>query len=584
MVDPVSAPGGGLFIPRLVDREAPGVFAALVCAANAYGVTPYSDVVQVDGNNAPVVTVPSGNVLALACVHALRYLLAQAQECGSGAVIAFAIFKGIHSIATVVSHSDEGGYMRDVLRRKDFVAPYGAVISIASRGYMGLPVPSVTSDSTFVALVDSIAIYTAALSAVCDPLVIYDQRSYPTVSTYRAGAVVEPGANIALNDADSILAGSSHETFLALMCGDYCAMMVKQVAAAFCVTGGEEIAAEAYVTMFGAINVGNPSRHMRYQSVAPYYWIEPTGMFKCAISTDANVMGYGTAVGFAEPVSKPCFEYAIMKSGGSRSLLGVSFRSMRTNALVVHLTGHQLDGTANLLPIQFMSEKMANIGGNATAIANRTAIRGLNAYAWGKGQTTMPHPAEMLYTGSLIGMLAIHDVYDDDLNLTRMHVPTASEILNGKITFNASRLSACAPGAQGAVDAVRRRERSRAIDVLTSAAQDVGRSVTTGGETIAVGEFEPLVTVGQDDVQHGGHQPDRGAVDLMDDYEETVGPVMDHTRLHLPARVQVVRGANAHDNVADVAGDIEMAGQPDDPGALGNEANGGGAAPAPIGI
>ncbi|KAL8449880.1 hypothetical protein Emed_002843 [Eimeria media] len=49
-------------------------------------------------------------------LDALRLLGAIYDRAGGGELFAFALAKGLHSVNTVVAHSDEGGLMRDILR------------------------------------------------------------------------------------------------------------------------------------------------------------------------------------------------------------------------------------------------------------------------------------------------------------------------------------------------------------------------------------------------------------------------------------------------------------------------------------
>lgn len=64
---------------------------------------------------------------------------------------------------------------------------------------MGMPAPSVELFSTFVELVDSIALGTAALVADCDPLVKVDDLFFPTVV---AVGKKSHGNSVASDDGD----------------------------------------------------------------------------------------------------------------------------------------------------------------------------------------------------------------------------------------------------------------------------------------------------------------------------------------------------------------------------------------------
>ena len=116
-------------IPRDKIMQAPEVFTALVLATNAAGSATASNNVCLSSNtNAAPLPVFQNADLAYGCLWGLRTLFNQYKDAGASAVAALAFVKGIHSVATVQGHTDEGGYNRDVLRHGKFVAPYGGVV------------------------------------------------------------------------------------------------------------------------------------------------------------------------------------------------------------------------------------------------------------------------------------------------------------------------------------------------------------------------------------------------------------------------------------------------------------------------
>lgn len=115
----------------------PEVFTALVCATNAAGSKVASDHVRVNPNtNAARLDVFRGADLAHGCLWALRMLFKMCSDADATCIAALAFVKGIHSVASV-SHSDEGGYTRDVLRCGKFVAPYGRLFAAGVTSYIG---------------------------------------------------------------------------------------------------------------------------------------------------------------------------------------------------------------------------------------------------------------------------------------------------------------------------------------------------------------------------------------------------------------------------------------------------------------
>jgi len=163
---PVSASTSHVFIPRLVDHaQAPDTFAALVSAVIGEGGTVATDAVDIDANvRAAIVPDINGDCVSPACVDALRLLGANMAACEMGGLFAYAFTRGIHRALSVVSHTDEGGIVRDCLRSAEFAVPYGG-IHFGLQQYAGLPALGTTTDEGVAGYVDAIAIGTAALVA-----------------------------------------------------------------------------------------------------------------------------------------------------------------------------------------------------------------------------------------------------------------------------------------------------------------------------------------------------------------------------------------------------------------------------------
>ncbi len=104
------------------------------------------------------------------------------KEADRGALFSFSLAKGLHSEMTVVSHSDEGGIVRDIWRSAYGSVPCGCLLLGEGR-LENLGVPSFVSQETVVRFVDSIMLYSAALSAVCDPLCESEDSHYPSIFT-----------------------------------------------------------------------------------------------------------------------------------------------------------------------------------------------------------------------------------------------------------------------------------------------------------------------------------------------------------------------------------------------------------------
>ncbi len=139
---PAAAIEGGVFLSVAVDDDInANTFAAVLAATNGEGATLYTDHVAVDpSNNHVIAPTADGEPLAAGCWKAL-YRIAQLYEAShAGALFAYAFVRGLHKILSVVSHTDEGGIMRDILRTKRFEVPHG-VITLHLNQYNGLPQP-----------------------------------------------------------------------------------------------------------------------------------------------------------------------------------------------------------------------------------------------------------------------------------------------------------------------------------------------------------------------------------------------------------------------------------------------------------
>lgn len=139
--DPVSVASNTMFIPRLATmKDNMAIFAALVGATNATGTAAFTDIVAVDmNNNAALLMTFSNSALAYGAYEAMRMLMHTAAMSMAGAQNAYAIVKGVHSVATVVAHSDEGGFLRDVIRKCRVRPSHGAIFVADYRDYIGMP-------------------------------------------------------------------------------------------------------------------------------------------------------------------------------------------------------------------------------------------------------------------------------------------------------------------------------------------------------------------------------------------------------------------------------------------------------------
>lgn len=500
--DPVSAAVNSVFIPRNASiLPAPGVFAALCAAANAGGACVFTDVLEVDNNNAPVIIEEEGIGLAVSCVQAMRVLMSIYEECGAGAKMAFAITKGIHRILTVVGHTDEGGYLRDALRTGGFVTPFGGIFCEGVEMYLGLPLPTAQNAVSIRTWVDGIALATAGAAALSDPLCSIGDQVFPTIFTSRRAEIVESGSR-----QEPTLADLRDLAFqIADSCGTFCEKYVEVLAKLFVVSGGVEDAATHLSTSFAtlaknyssaAIDNLDPAaanRHLAMTCAAPWFWIEPTTLFGVGMETDAYNAGFGHLVSKHETLSVPAFDRVkIIEDRAGMYYVAHSWRTARCNGIIQHLLGNPLDGLANLIPTQFVRDKVILSGGHDMVSALREDGTDVGGYLWGRGQSPISAPAEMVYLGDSIGSRVISARIDNaTLDVLDTHFPTADELMNMSITYSCSAPRDLESGRISQWERQVNRERSRAANALNRARMAVKTGYDAGGLEFIVGDFEP---------------------------------------------------------------------------------------------
>lgn len=496
--DPVAATANTVFVPRTASlQDAKGTFCAIVGVANACGSCVATDVVHVDANtNAPQISVTDGEELAFGCLHATRILLSIMSKSDVGALGAYAFFKGLHQAVTVVGHTDEGGVMRDVLREGSFAPPHGGVYVGNYREFGGLPIPMAGSLASFECLVDGCALMSAAAVAIAAPVTTYKGRTFPFTSTVK-GAVYGDGSH---NEGDATDA-AYHAKVLALECGEFAVSYAAELGRLLNVgDGGAADAAAHLQNAFGLLSRRvTASRHLAYKVVAPYYWVEPTTLYKSVPNTGAAcAAGYGPLVGVGDTGAMNYFErHSVVRSGTDRSTVVAEYRSARTCGAIMH---HQLnpnDGLAAFVPRQAMYDGFVMRGGPDEAIATTMQRSGsLADYVWRRGDAGVPAPAEAMYVGGTIGFSVKHGAFDDNLDFTPTCVKTGAEL----IACPEVHVTATAPvrvGLMGVGDRPRSVRRSRtlaAVGLTTARAMRFGGMVEDA-DVMPIGNCAPVMAM-----------------------------------------------------------------------------------------
>jgi len=501
--DPVAATPGALFIPRgLADAAKPDVFSAIVAAANSLDCTVITDICSVDANNnAPTIRTPSGSELALACWQGIHLLLAQMDESDAGAMGAYALTCGLHRAVTVVGHTDEGGYIRDVLRAQSFAVPYGGVFCANAGTFTGLPMPDVTSNDSFVAIVDGLCLLTAGVSALSDPLISYRGRDYPTilaaVSAKKSGG--KASESVA---AYSIELSSS----AAATCSGFADLYVRNLARAAGVSdGGLDVARVHLEASFAAL-AGQPNRHLNQAVVAPYYWIEPTSLIDSPASFvgPAQEAGYGVYTGKRDATTLQYFENIKVARGGSAiEQWYFTWRSARTCGAVLFHRYNKSDGLGALHIRQAAYDGFALRGGTQEDV--RISVeRGadLTEYLWERGDCSLPAPAELLYTGEAIGAHAVKCTIDYDTWDTAVTNLKDAEEVGVGVTMRTGAPNYIGTGGLGERNKCVRRARTAAAASLSATRMGARKTADwlTGSEDMAIMGESPVAWLTGDDV------------------------------------------------------------------------------------
>jgi hypothetical protein len=425
------------------------------------------------------------------------------QEMDAGAVMAYAITSGVHNLLSVVSHTDEGGLTRDAFRAVDFTPSFGGIFISDVRSYVGLPMPDVYSLQSFQSLVDSIAIGSAGLVALSDPLVDYEGRKYPTVFTARGSVQGVSGeeAEGTIETQVDLIGQIASEAY------PFAVKYIDNLGRLFCVNGEVPLAAEHLALGFEMLSLASSSdledgageptnRHLSMVTAAPWYWVEPTSLFTSQFcDSDAARAGFGPMVAVNEVKHEPMFEWtSVVAEGGTSMDVVHSWRSARTNALMVHLRLSKKDGLANMVPKQFSAQRFHMVGGTTGVDKLRDRGGDIRSYMWGRGQSPIPAPAEAIYLGKGIGSVChLYAAGGEVLDCVATRFPDKLDLGSGTVKMSVSRPFGVANGAIMDFDKCVSRTRTQAARALARAREVLLACSSACVTRMEAGDFEPAV-------------------------------------------------------------------------------------------
>lgn len=470
---PIATNGAQVFVARCTDRPMrASTFFALMCAINACGSGVVTDQMHVSlDRGTPMVAACEGLDLAIACWEALHCLGANMHASGAGAIWATALTCGIHRGATVVGHTDEGGWVRNVLRRGKYAAPVGVVLD-SHRDVVGLPRVLGRSRAGLCSLVDGIALATAGMVAVSDPLVEVRGAMLPTVC-YASAGVEEGGAVVAGAQA----MGNAIHDDIGHTWGQFSAIYVRKLGELFAVATTDAnyvVAARGLGAKFMSL-AGVRDQHLEHAVVHPYFWVEPVPVVPaCVADSAATTAGWAC---FASPGRDGYIP--LLGEGGSVTdtrvgmvAVHAAYTGLRKSGLAMHFGHCPRNGLGAVQVIQADPEQFITPGGadgDGSMHARMTAGVDLAAMSWGRGHSMLMAPGEALYTGtSGLHLVLTLERYDAQTRIfTREHLPSVAE-LSGSVRFVVGR--PCGLGLVGPMDAVvlpRAVRRARSLGVVT---------------------------------------------------------------------------------------------------------------------
>jgi hypothetical protein len=368
--------------------------------------------------------------------------------------------------------------------------------------------PLASSQSQLTACVDSILLTSAAAVAISDPCVLIDGRQYPTIYS---------------TDNNGLTGKTDLARAIALDCGKFIDTYLTILTRIFGVSMNTAKAANFMSASFSS-RLAHGDRHLGNQSVAPYYWIEPTTILPRGFGTVAEEAGYGSlsTVGHMTTLDAlPDMRMAVQN--GPMSLIGYTHRTARTVPLLLYLQGHALDGLANIRPMNFVAEKFALKGGLHTGTESRANNQDMGYYLWGRGQSGILAPAEATYIGDVMGVAIKHFDMDDRFQITPKHMYSCGELKSATISITPSRLSRVDNGPLGLYERRIQRERTAAVRAMESARQYLYTKGQTGGEMFISSNSE-LVFVSAGDVTSSPAVRGEVEIDLSRDSVEHRGP------------------------------------------------------------
>jgi len=485
---PLGASERTVFFPSAIDDlTSPYVLTAITAAFASFGSSVVTDRVLIDEDDNAILPGAENDELVQGCLHALRILGSLYYRSGAGGIFSLALAVGISEAITVVGQTDEAGYFRTVLRNIKFVPSRGGILA-SERSWVAFPEVPLGHHAALVGLVDSIALTVYASIAVADPCVLMNGEHYPTVVTCRRVGVSpsQSGLNVSGTNED----GASIAARLRVVAKQFYAPYIKVLTKNFGLynLANSDEFVKRNLCANGALESGFMSdavsndRHLRYPSVAPFYFIEPTGIIKLKFEDLPAVIGGHAHLCLPdETVEIDLFPgYELVGSESDLTAFKFKYTNGRKCGAVLHLYGHNEDGLANVRPYVCDDGLFVHVGGQSASITDRkNAMHTMDKYLWARVENRYPAPSECLYLGTGIEVVARHMTLDPvtwQADIT--HFPSRDE-LAGVITLQADRYVSLGVHDLGTVNYAVNRAYTAAVQSLANASQRMPLYVST---------------------------------------------------------------------------------------------------------
>lgn len=469
---PVNSLTDTVFVPRLVNSALTGdVFSVLCNAVAGEGSQVVSDVVELDANTRqPIIAFVDHVGLPGAIVDALRILGANMIASDQGPLFSLALTRGLHTGLSLVGHTDEGAITRDLLRCGGFAPPFGGV-HYGLEPYVGLPALQTNLDKSVSAYVDAIVIATGAAVAHADPGTRFDGHWFPTF--YSGTASGEPLCRPGDHTVGTTLMA---DRIRARLLSDQALFWSGYTSALSIIFGAEgDTGLSIRFSCAASTALSTDNRHLRFASVSPWYWVEPTSILPPnLIGSEAEIEGCASLAGKDSSITKPAWD-TITQVGASDvtfSAYRARFKFARQTWFFNHWLNHPMNGLGAMKVRQLDPNGVIHPGPCVDHPQVRDRVEAdlpFTDYLWVRGQSPFPAPGEFINLGMSVGFLVRHMTLDDEGIPTEEHLPTSREFLSCTVTLDVGRPIGLASGKTNATDNQTRRARTRANNELAAA-------------------------------------------------------------------------------------------------------------------